>query len=172
MDAIILLTKYITRTLQENNSRFSFKYMPRFGSEFEQILGKDLRIEIIHVLRRTLKHIHDSLHTGMILIYLMQRIEDLSSGNARTPTHALFLCRDGTFVVVIANFADLELVWTNGSMAAATAFRVIFQRSLELSREIVDALLELSNFLLLSLHAPVRVGRAGGVHRRKCFTDV
>ena len=61
------VAKDIGGRLQKDDARFRFQQVAHADGNFVQILGKLLRIQVIQMLRRTLKHVNNALNRRRIL---------------------------------------------------------------------------------------------------------
>ena len=55
------VAKDVARTLQKDDTRFLFQQVFATFTQFQQVFGKLLRIQVIHVLRGMLEHVEDAL---------------------------------------------------------------------------------------------------------------
>ena len=65
------IAKHVARALQKYHARFLFQQVFAMFAQFQQVFGKLLRVQVIHVLRGVLKHVENALNGGRDRVTLL-----------------------------------------------------------------------------------------------------
>jgi len=158
------IAKHVAGALQKYHAWFLFQQVFAMFAQFQQVFGKLLRIQVIHVLRGVLKHVENALNgrRDRVTLLALRRhkiIQNTTRGNARGSPNAFALCRNGALVAMAGlHFAHVDRVRRQGIVASFLG-RGGDQLRLELLRKLGAALLQVADLLLLFTQARLRFGR-------------